>query len=150
MVVICICVIYLQAASNSMINRRKISNINDMTPLYSEKQGICLHLRAVTTNGADGTVWSVRGKRASKSVHASLIGVKTPPFLVPPDGMDPFNLKKRPGGAIDSSFATIRKSPKASPDSTTPYSAPPPLSGESPLTAEEIAMVRYLASFAAM
>lgn len=58
--------------------------------------------------------------------------------------MDPLSPKKRLGGDIESPFAEIRKSPKASASATSPYSVPAVSDDDDVLTEEQIEMVRAI------
>lgn len=61
--------------------------------------------------------------------------------------MDTSTSKKRPGGDIESPFATGRKIAKASTDTATPHTLVPPVPDEDVLTPEEVVMVRMIAPF---
>jgi hypothetical protein len=57
--------------------------------------------------------------------------------------MDPVTSKKRPGGALESPFASIRKSPKPAAPAANPYQTQASVPQEPELTADELAKVRH-------
>lgn len=55
--------------------------------------------------------------------------------------MDPLASKKRPGGDIESPFASLRKAPKSAAPAANPYQTQPAPVSEPEITAEELALI---------